>query len=212
MDHDTTPPDEPKGSIYEQVVAYLDEQAEIPAVFEWRPDDMGAEPADWITANPSLGVPPSPASAEILDAVAHPPEPWTWATVSQWVDYLAEHDKRFALTDWQKWFLVEVGKRGRVDPQFTRILFHESSRRQFRRTQLEAELVSRAVRGTTVNGPVGVIYDECTEPFLSELAWDRARPNPRNDPEMLNRVIDDIATDVTTKIARTECPKFPRVE
>lgn len=220
MDEHDTPPAAGTEPIYDEVVAYLEgglvppgyDPAEDPAVFEWRPADMGAEPADWITANPSLGVPPSPASAETLHKVAHPPELWTWATVSQWVDHLAETDERFALTDWQKWLLVEIGKRGRVDQEFDRIMFHASARRQYWRRWVEAELVSRAVHGTVRNGPVGVFYDECTEPFLSELAWERVRRTPRNDPEMLNRVIDDIATDVTAKIARTECPQFPRVE
>ncbi len=183
-------------------------------VFVWDDSWDKVPLADWMAANPSIGVPPAPASVEALDKVAHPPEPWTWSTVSEWIDQLAETDQRFALTDWQKWLLVEIGKRGRVDEQFRRIMFNARDRRQYRRAWLEGELASRAVTGQVFAGPAGVTYDECTEPlgWIDETVWAEVRPNPRNDSEMLNRVIDDLATvkiDMTTHIG---CPKFPRTD
>ncbi len=82
--------------------------------------------------------------------------------------------------------------------------------------EVDDNLQMLGVHGTNFYfGPVGsppILYDECTTSFLDSSVWDSVRPTPRNDGEMLNRVIDDIATDCTAKIAAIECPRFPRAD
>jgi hypothetical protein len=231
--HDTTDPGDaepPRGTIFDEVAAYLDGDLTPPG-FDPAGDApfvverVGAYevideefvfadgPADWHTANPALGYRAS------VDWIAE-----------QRLAALASSSFTHKLADGVR---KQAGRGLHAD----RVILDESDLLRFREaaSAMKFELVEwqeDAVRrmfgldvvpnddrmpalisGPMYFGPVGAFYDECTTgPFLDAALWDAVPRTPRNDPEMLNGVIDDISTDVTAKIARTECPKFPRVD
>lgn len=172
----------PHGWIYDEVAAYIEGKKQPPTddvkVFEWRPDDMGAELVDWNTANPSMGMTVTPGHVAALRRLMPRLGP----------DELVVLDEVFVLDDWQRRLLLQLF--GKPTPNGFQI----------------------GSRGQMVLGPVGATSEQLAQQLIDRSIWDDVPRTPRADPEMLNRVIDDIATDVTAKIARTECPKFPRAE
>lgn len=171
--------------------------------------------ADWYAANPSLG---HRVTTAYIDAhhEQHPGEPSLTRMLS---DGVRRGGGRGAQAG--RIILDEVrhsnGERVDVD-EFERFLGADLG---FELTEWQEEVWRRAFGtdqplrvigafdGNVYVGPPSEWY---AEQFLSAAIWDEVARTPRADAEMLNRVIDDLATDVTAKIDRTECPKFPRAE
>lgn len=116
-----------------------------------------------------------------------------------------------------------VGQMKTAPIEFTLLEWQEDAVRRMFGLDVEADddRVPAFISGPMYLGPVGATYDECTAAFgvtrdgLVDWQLPDAVLVPHKDrvtPDMLDRVIGDLATDVTAKIARTECPKFPRAD
>lgn len=155
----------------------LEPPADGYAVFEWRPDDMGAEPADWITANPALN------------------QPLSTDRVLQFID---EHTD-FTLTSWQRNIFEQMYK----DPE-------DFSRRL-------AAVLSGAIYRAPVGTPPPITrrrkprHQRCTDWVIVDEVL-MTLDQPLKVDETRQRLIDEISEDVEAKIARTQCPRFPRAE
>lgn len=167
---------EPHGWIYDEV---LKNKAAQPSddveVFEWRPDDMGAEPADWITANPTLGSP------------------------DQVLKFIDDHTD-FTLTGWQRDIFEQMYR----DPEdFSRRLNAVLSGQIYRApVGTPPPITPRRPRAPKQRRTDWVYVDEIL------LVLDR----PSEIDEARQRLIDEISEDVEAKIARMQCPRFPRTD
>lgn len=186
------PGQEPHGWIYDEVAAHLDMTAVPPpgteVVFEWRSEDQ-ANPVDWITANPAIEIPPTPE--RLADEYEH----LVRLTASRqaardWAARVEVIDEKFVLTAWQR-DLVEG-------------LFCPS-----KAGTAEEVWASIGIGGAMYHAPVNT---PPAEAFVAAHVWDAVHRTPRRDGEMLNRVIDEVESGVHAKIARMQCPRFPRAE
>lgn len=166
---------------------------------------------EWIAANPVLGQPPTATfiTEEYERALTAPPLTRNIAE-GVWRGGRGVHADRVILDESMLGQLRDFAS----SVKFELLEWQEEAcRRMFGLDVVDDVTTPAFVSGPMYLGPVGALYDECTTgPFLDAAAWDAVPRTPRADPEMLNRVIDDIETDVTAKIARTECPRFPRAE
>jgi hypothetical protein len=191
------PGQEPRGWIYDEVVAYLEGQkapADDVEVFEWRPDDMGAEPADWITANPALQRLPSPDWITANPALQRLPSP------DRMLRFIDEHAE-FTLTSWQRDVVEQFYK----DPEDFERRLRAVLSGQIRRASvgtLPPITPPRERRGQNRRSTDWVYVDEIVSVMDRPSKIDEAR----------QQLIDDISDDVEAKVARLQCPRFPRSE
>lgn len=171
----------------------IDETFEFPPDFDW---------AAWNLANPSLG--------RAIDAtlVIHTHQA---AEDTQLTRHLSEAVRnrrhrgrglsgdRFILDELKRFTEVETHL------EFKLTDWQEDTLRMYLGVDDEHQVLG-VLDGNMFVGPSSEYY---AEQFLARAIWDEVARLPWRDGEMLNRVIDDIATDATAKIM---CPEFPRVE
>lgn len=168
--------------------------------------------AAWYAANTSLG---EPVSITYI-AGQHQAAAATSSLTRRLVDGARRSGRgmtggRFILDELTRRKAEQFVEQMKTDPiKFTLLKWQEDAVRRMFGLDVEADddRVHALISGPMYLGPVVATYDH----FVDWQLPDAVLVSRKVDPEMLNRVIDDLGTDVNAKIARTECPKFPRAD